>query len=488
MAEALQKWPLALVVVLAIGGAVAFTADGTSAGPNFDDGVLAEADFSPEIPEDCREVGPGDDLQAQIDAAEPGAALCLQPGRYEGKILIQKPLTLHGPRGAELVSQGRGSTIFISSDDVRLQGFTIAGSGDSYVEQDAGIFVDESDDVSIIGVALRDVLFGITAQQVDRLSVEHTEISCRKRENIGMRGDGIRLWETRRSVIRHNRLQHCRDLVVWYSPENLIERNRVEGGRYGVHFMYSSRNVVRHNEFVSNVVGIFVMYSRNLSITSNLLADSGGAAGVGIGLKESGNLEITGNAFIGNTTGTYIDNTPLDRGDRVLFSHNAFRLGDTAVTFHSSPERTLFVANTLKDNATLMTVEGRGDATKIKWRHNYYGQYAGYDMDGDGLGDIPFEHRSATEQLLGRYPKLAVLRGTPTMFLVEAAARVAPLYQPKLLLRDEAPLMERPESSSAAPSLEEVLDSHGLVEVRESDGRVRVQLKGEESSQDSQRY
>ena len=422
----------------------------------------------------CRKVHSSQDLQAAIETAPDGGALCLEPGQFEGTFRIERPMTISGPPEAVVKNPGHGSTFFIASDRVRLHGFTILGSGDRYVKQDAGIFVSESDHVRLESLLLRDVLFGITAQKVDDLVVRNTDITCRSKAALGMRGDGVRLWETRRSVISGNHLQDCRDLVVWYSPDNLIEKNRVEGGRYGTHFMYSSRNLVRQNAYVDNVVGIFVMYSRNLRLDSNILADASGAAGVGLGLKESGNLEITRNHFIHNTVGAYVDTSPLHRDDSNLFAFNEFRLGNTGLTFHSSPHRNAFVANTVQDNARPVVVEGGGDATQVQWTHNYYDTYAGYDLDDDAVGDIPFELRSASDQLVGRYPNLELLTGTPAMFLVEAATRMAPMYQPKLLLSDPRPLMEPAGQSPAAPDFAALLAERGLVEVTEEDGRVRV--------------
>ncbi|MFP4599706.1 MAG: nitrous oxide reductase family maturation protein NosD [Persicimonas sp.] len=429
----------------------------------------------PQRPSDCRDISPSQDLQQVIEEAGDSQALCLSAGRFTGNFHIDRPLTIWGPEEAIVASPGEGSTFLITADDVRLNGFTIAGSGDRYIKQDAGVFVSEASGVRLEGLTLRDVLFGITSQQVDDLLVRGNRITCRTKRALGMRGDGIRLWETRQSAIQANRMQDCRDLVVWYSPDNLIEGNRVTGGRYGTHFMYSSRNVVRHNEFVGNVVGIFVMYSRNLRIASNVLADSGGSAGVGLGLKESGNLEIWDNKFIHDTVGVYVDTSPLDRDDHLLFAFNDFRLCDTAVRFHSSPRQNSFVANTFKDNLNLAQVDGGGHARDIEWERNFYDVYGGYDLDEDGVGDVDFELRSLSEQLEGRFPQLRLLEGTPALLLVEAAARLAPMYPPKMLMSDSQPLMSAAAESEAAPSFGDIRQQLGMLEVIDVGGRVAVE-------------
>ena len=422
-----------------------------------DDGRTARATAvqraePPARPTDCRTVRPGDTLGDAIADAPPGATLCLQPGSYRGPVRIDTPLTIWGPPSARLESAGNGSTIFVAADDVHLAGFTIAGSGQRYVDQDAGIFISKARGVVIDGLDIDDVLFGITSQQVDDLTIRDTSIRCRAKRALGMRGDGIRLWETRHSRIADNQLEACRDLVVWYSPDNLITGNRVSGGRYGTHFMYSSRNLVTDNQYVGNVVGIFVMYSRHLLIDSNILADAAGSAGVGLGLKESGNLEITRNRFLHNTVGSYVDTSPLHREDRNLYALNEFRLGNAGVVFHSSPRATGFRANTFKDNLATVEVEGGGDATDILWSGNYFGGYGGYDLDRDGVGDVPFELRTATGMLRSRYPQLDLFHGSLAMFAIETASRVSPLYAPDLVLSDDRPRMHHLPRTGATPS------------------------------------
>ncbi len=421
-------------------------------------------------PSTCHQVAPGDDLQKAIDHAADGATLCLQAGRYQGTFHIEHSVRLVGPRDAVIVNPGHGSAFTVHADHVTFRGFTISGTGDLRRKQDAGVFVAKADDVHVEHMTMRHVLYGVTVQQANGLRVLDNDISCRRQTAMGIRGDSIRLWEARHSLVRGNRLHHCRDLVVWYSPDNVIENNLVEDGRYGTHFMYSSRNLVQHNRYVRNVVGVFVMYSRNIRLDSNVLADSNGASGVGLGLKESGNLEITRNEFIHNAVGVYSDTAPLDEANTVLYAYNDFRLNNVGFTYHSPPVRNTLVANTFKDNITMMSIEGEGDATHITWDHNYYGEYAGYDLNDDGVGDVPFESRSVTNQLLDRYPKLAVFMGAPAMFLIETAARVSPMYQPHKLMSDAHPLMQVVGESNAVDSFASIRKRLGVLHLVDTDG------------------
>jgi nitrous oxidase accessory protein len=84
-------------------------------------------------------------------------------------------------------------------------------------------------------------------------------------------------------------------------------------------------------------------------------------------------------------------------------------------------------------------VEGGGDALGIEWDHNDFDDYAGYDLDGDAVGDVPYELRSLSEALVSRYPGLAFFRGSPALAMLSAAGEVLPLFAPKTLLRDAHP-------------------------------------------------
>ena len=46
-----------------------------------------------------------------------------------------------------------------------------------------------------------------------------------------------------------------------------------------------------------------------------------------------------------------------------------------------------------------MVIEGGGDAADVAWSGNYFDDYAGYDLDRDGIGDVAYELRSFEDDL-----------------------------------------------------------------------------------------
>ncbi len=396
----------------------------------------------------CTPLGPADDLPAQLAEARPGSALCLAPGDYAGPLSLPAGVTLRGPRTARIRAGRDGTTVRLGADGAALEGVTVDGSGARFDLLDAAVLVT-ADDTRVEGVRIVSALFGIRAEQANRVLLRGNEVVGNPDQVLGLRGDGIRLWEVRDSTVAENRLSDSRDLVVWYSPGNRFVGNRVERGRYGTHFMYSHDNEVRDNRYSANVVGVFVMYSRRLRLEGNQIEHAAGAAGIGVGLKESGDVVLRGNRLLGNTVGLYIDTSPLDQTEHNRFEANRLRFHDRAIVFHGTVDRNHFVDNALGDNRVQVALEGRGDARAAEWHGNHWDDYSGYDLDRDGTGDVPYALRSLANEWIGRIPALAFFRGSAALAAVEWLGRALPLFQPTTLLVDPAPRM-RPREIAVA--------------------------------------
>jgi len=397
---------------------------------------------TPARPEVCREVSPGAGLQDAIDAAPTGAALCLAPGTHGGPVHISRRLTLWGPRDAVIRSHGEGTTVRLEGEGAALLGVTVDGSGGRYDLLDAAIHVAGRSG-RVEGVLVRNAVFGILIERATGATVRGNHVLGDASQPLGLRGDGIRLWETYDSTVEDNWLEDSRDVVLWYASRNRVAGNRIEHGRYGAHLMYSHGNQIVGNRFVGNVTGLFVMYSRDVEIRGNVFADSGGAAGMGLGFKESGNVRVVRNLFAHNTIGVYVDTSPLWPDDRNRFEGNVFRLNGVAVSFLGRAAGNAFEGNGFRDNQLQVQVDGRGDARQAVWRNNEFDDYAGYDLDGDGTGDVPYELRSLASDLVAESSALAFFRGTPAFALVEAIGRIVPLFEPRLVLSDPEPRMTR---------------------------------------------
>ena len=92
-------------------------------------------------------------------------------------------------------------------------------------------------------------------------------------------------------------------------------------------------------------------------------------------------------------------------------------------------------------------------------RGNFWSGYAGYDADGDGLGDLPYQEVSLFYDLLQRRPELRLFTLSPAQSALDLAARTFPVFQPAPTLTDTAPRVRPPEVCSCSPSSEDHIAS-----------------------------
>jgi len=370
------------------------------------------------------------------DAAGP-SEIWLRAARYDGDFVISRRVSLHGERGAELVGTGQGTVLRILADEASVDNLLITRSGQRHTAEDAGIQA-KGRGIQIRHVRVQESLFGISLGPCPGCVLEHSEVQG-PREDVPLKGDGIKLWESNDAVVRQCLVEHVRDVVVWYSRRVQLEGNTVRHSRYGSHFMYAHDAIVRDNHIESNVVGIFVMYSARLQLHNNVLAGARGAAGVGIGFKESDAIEAHGNWIVANTTGVYLDETPRSEGVPVRFAGNHFALNDVALRFHGVRAPLEFTANAFEHNVTLVDVEGGGDALAAKLERNHFSDYAGYDLDHDGLGDVAYQVKRLSGDWVSAHPTLAFFHGTAAMSLLDAVATAVPVFASRLLIEDKTP-------------------------------------------------
>lgn len=393
-------------------------------------------------PQACEEVSPGQSLQAVLSRVAAGSTVCLRPGAYPEHIVVDRGVTLWGPRDAIIRSDGTGTTVSAAGHGTRLLGFTIAGSGSRYDKLDSALHI-QGEDITAEGLLIDRAVFGVNVEKSRRVALRGNVIRGTGDAALGLRGDGIRFWEVTDSAIERNFVTGSRDLVIRYTKHTRIAGNTVTRGRYGLHLMYSSDATLEDNRSIGNVVGTFIMYSHEVRYLRNLIAASAGAAGIGLGMKESGNLLAEGNVSLRNNIGLYLDTSPLQLGDSNIFKHNAFRLCNVGAIFHSSQRGNTFSENSFRDNLEQVRVEGGGDALGTQWEGNDFDDYAGFDFNGDGEGDVPYELYSLSGDLQNRFPDLAFFRGTVALSLVDAVTHILPLFKPRPLLIDKRPALRR---------------------------------------------
>ncbi len=387
------------------------------------------------------------DLQAMIDAAPPGSIIDLSSGTYTGHVTIDKPLTITGHDWPVIDGGGSGTIIEVSSPDVTIENLIIRASGASLDREDSGISV-LAPRVTITNNRLEDVLFGMFLRAAPD-SVISNNIVGAKDVFIANRGDGIRLWESAGSIVEGNTIEGGRDTVFWFTDDVVVRNNEISDGRYGLHFMYSDRATIEGNILSANSVGLFMMYGLGVTITNNVMADNSGPSGYGLGLKDMDDFTVEGNRFVSNRVGIYLDNSPSSVRSEGWIVGNLLAYNRVGVLFLPSVKRNNLSGNTFIDNVEQVGITATGNfggnAWSVDGRGNYWSDFAGYDADGDGIGDVSYQVDNLYNTLTDKYPDLAFFNETPASKVIGLAAQMFPVLRPEPIMEDEHPLVKRPE-------------------------------------------
>lgn len=389
-------------------------------------------------PADAVFASDGPDLARLLESGP--REIWLRAETYRTQLVIKRAVAIHGLAGATIEGPGRGSVIVVDSDDVTIDNVVVRGSGRNFVGEDAAIRAKGARNV-VRNVRAENNLFGVAFEACHHCVLEGSFVRGPDLHE-SMRGDGIKLWEAHDSIVRRNHVERVRDMVVWYSRRVVCEDNLVQNSRYGTHFMYAHDGVARRSVLRNNIVGVFVMYSSRLRVEENTIAGAYGAAGVGVGFKESDGVAVWGNKIVGNTTGLYLDRTPRDPREPVRLTANHLAINNVALRIHGAATGLTFTGNTFRHNSELIEVDGGANALSIQFTGNHYTEYAGYDLDGDGFGDVAFTYGRLSTAVVQDQPAVRFLHGTVALQLVDVIAKAFPLLERKPVLIDPRPAMK----------------------------------------------
>jgi nitrous oxidase accessory protein len=380
------------------------------------------------------------DLAAAVAAARDGDTVEVHGGSYRGPIVVEHAVALVGVDRPVIDGGGEGTVVSFMAPGGRIAGFLVRGSGARNDKEDAGIAAFGT--VTIEHNVLEDVLYGIDLQIAPHSVVADNRITGREID-IARRGDAMRLWESHDSIVRGNRVEESRDVVIWYSERVTVQDNVVTGSRYGLHFMYATGGRVIGNRFERNAAGAYAMYSSDLRYEKNVLAGNHGPSGYGIALKDTDAITVSQNVIAGNRTGIYFDNSPSKPGVTNSITENVIAYNDIGMLFMPSVKHNVLGDNSFIENTQQVAVVTGGDFGGNDWTPggvgNYWSGYAGYDADGDGFGDLPYTEVSLFHSLLDRHENLRLFVLSPAQSALDLAARAFPVFRPPPTLVDTAP-------------------------------------------------
>jgi len=382
-------------------------------------------------------------LQEAINNAEEGSILKLPKGVYKGSIVIKKPISIIGKEDGVIIDGlGVGTVVQINAPYVTLKNLTIRGSGDRHDKIDAAIKLSNSKQSEISNCIIEDSLFGIDVAMTNNSIISNNYITSKDLE-LGLRGDGLRLWYSNDNIVTKNKVVKSRDMVVWYSHGNEISENFGEYNRYSLHFMYAGKNYVKNNTYQYNSVGIFFMYSKDTIAIGNTVKSSLGATGMGIGLKDVSNFTLKDNTVIYNAQGIYIDRSPFEPDTKNWIEDNKVLYNSEAIHFHSLSENNVIKGNSIIGNIEDIINDSRGAKTdENEIEGNYWDNYEGFDKNADNVGDTPHKVYQYADQLWMYNQDVKFFYGSPVISLLNFLSKLAPFSEPVFLMQDPKPKLK----------------------------------------------
>ena len=368
-------------------------------------------------------VQPGQDLQAAIAAAAPGDTVEVQRGFYRANLHIDKPLTLRGIDRPTLSGGQTGDTIRVTAPDVTIEGLIVRDSGTSLKEQNAGIYIYPGAHRAVVRQCeLAYNLFGLWIEKANGVQVLHNNITGLRDFNSAQRGNGVQLYNTTGARIEGNRISFVRDaLYVDVSHDAIFRANRLHHSRYGTHYMNSYRNLWEDNDTYNNRGGLALMEVRDQVVRGNR---AWGNSDHGIMLRTLQDSVIENNVVAENNRGFFIYDVEYITLRGNLVTRNTVGVHLAAGSKNNAVEGNDFIANREQ-----VRYVGARDMPWGGGHGNHWSNYLGWDRDGDGVGDVPYEANDMVDRLTWRHPTIKLLLASPAIQALRLVGQQFPVLR-----------------------------------------------------------
>ncbi|MEQ9468038.1 MAG: nitrous oxide reductase family maturation protein NosD [Ekhidna sp.] len=374
-------------------------------------------------------------IKSAIDKASPGDTLIFDAGIYESQgIEITKSLVLIGKEGAILDGGGKDYILKILADDVSVSGFELVNSGRSYTKDYAAIYIYKTSGFILSNNVITKSFFGILAEKSKNGQINQNKVlGTATREDQS--GNGIHLWDCDSVKIAQNEVSGMRDgIYLEFVDASFVQDNHSHHNvRYGLHFMFSNHDEYRSNTFEKNGAGVAVMFSKWIKMKDNRFIQNWGTASYGLLLKEIYDGEVENNLFDRNTIAVYVDGS-----SRVTYSNNVFRQNGWAVKVSGGCYANSFVANDFISNS--FGISYNSMLNDNVFSGNYWSDYSGYDLDKDGVGDVPYRPVKLFSYIANKTPETIVLMRSLFVDIINFSEKVSPVFTPDALV-DHSPSM-----------------------------------------------
>lgn len=377
-------------------------------------------------------------LTAALRDAHPGDTILVRAGSYrEPVIYVDTPVTIIGQGSPVFDGGGAHEIIVVRADGVTIRGLVLENVGASYTDDRAALRLAGVHGCRIEGNRVVNGFFGVYASRVDGCVIAQNVITGTGRGESA-NANAIHLYASRNVTVDGNSVSGHRDgIYLEFTRRSVIRDNRsARNTRYGLHFMFSDSCDYAGNVFRDNAAGVAVMYSHVVTVTGNEFSGSRGSASYGLLLKELRDSRVERNRFVRNTVGLYLEGT-----DRTVIAGNEFTDCGWGVKLMADADDADFEGNRFAGNSFDVATNSR--STRARFHGNYWDRYAGYDLDHDGFGDVPFRPVRLFALAVEQHPPAIILARSFFMDLLDTAERVLPVLTPEAI-SDDRPLMRWP--------------------------------------------
>ena len=371
-----------------------------------------------------------------IALAKDGDTLIVHGGLYkEGNIKIDKRIVFLGKDLPVLDGEKKHEVLSIHADSVVVDGFKVIRSAYATITDPCGIKVYNKSHVLIQNNVLDDNFFGIYLQNSQNCIIKNNTLKAYGKEEQKL-GNGIHCWKSKDILIIANRIDGHRDGIYFeFVTNSVIWRNIANNNiRYGLHFMFSNDDAYITNVFKNNGAGVAVMFTKNVKMFNNYFEENWGDSAYGLLLKDISDSYIYGNTFAKNTSGIYMEGTSRVRVERNQFLKNGWAMKIQASCMDNEIYENNFIGNTF-DTGT------NGSLVLNTFEKNYWDKYEGYDLDKDGMGDVPYHPLSLFAVLTENTPSAMLLYRSFMITLLDKSEKVLPSITPDNFV-DNKPLMK----------------------------------------------
>ena len=376
-------------------------------------------------------------IKEAVAQADEGDEIIIHEGVYkEHNIKIAKSVHIRGQGRPVIDGENSGTVIQVNADNFSLKDLIIVNVGQSYTKDFTAILVNGATDFEISGNILEKVFFGILVEKSKQGTISNNKVSGEAVSQASS-GNGIHLWHCSDMTVQSNQVTGLRDGIYFEFVKNseVLDNQSEENLRYGLHFMFSNNNSYYDNVFRRNGAGVAIMFSKFVRMYRNKFLHNWGSASYGLLLKEIYDAEIEDNLFEQNTIGISVDGST-----RINYKGNEFLRNGWAVKIIGACYENDFSQNNFLNNALDLSYNSKINSNTFD--NNFWSEYAGYDLDRNGIGDVPYRPVKLFSYIVHNTPETIILLRSLFVDIINFSEKVSPVFTPDNLL-DNNPLMQK---------------------------------------------